>query len=83
MPGWRCPKITYPFNLFVYSGLILFGIVSDEPDVNEYRHQTLSACQLDTCQWHLGVTKVKNVSLDIPFAALQLREAEESACIDY
>ena len=26
LPGWRCPKITYPFNLFVYSGLILFGI---------------------------------------------------------
>lgn len=83
MPGWRCPKIAYPFSLFVYRELMLSGTVSDEPDVNEYHHQTLSACQLDACQWHLGVTKVKNVSLDIPFAALQLRDAEGSACIDY
>lgn len=31
--------------------------MSDEPDVNEYRHQPLSACQLDACQWHLGGAK--------------------------
>lgn len=57
--------------------------MSDEPDVNEYRHQPLSACQLDACQWHLGGPKVKNVSPDIPFATLQLTDAEGSACIDY
>ena len=57
--------------------------MSDEPDVNEYCHQTLSACQLDACQWHLEGTKVKNVSPDIPFATLQLTDAEGSVCIDY